>query len=530
MSRSRFRFALASLAITSACAGVMACVPSLNGNEPREPNKKAVPTDWGNYDNADGGLSPLAGGSSAGQKTWNDFFSSNELRGLIDLALKNNQELNIQLQEIIIAQNEVAARKGEYLPKVSAGAGAGIEKTGHTSQAVSDDAHGVPDNLGNFQFGLRGTWEVDIWGKLRNAAKAANYRYLSSIEARNWTATQIVAELSRTYYELIALDNQIDIVKKNIEIQTDALEVVKLQKIAARVTELAVQRFEAEVLKNRSRLYDLEQQKIQAENRINFLVGRFPQPVTRNSEEFKAPLPPGIQAGLPSALLENRPDVRQAELELEAAKLDVKVAKAAFYPSLSIDAGLGYRSFNAAHLINTPESLAYDLAGNLTAPLLNRAAITAEYRTANAKQLQAVFNYEKTLLQAFTAVANQLAMIQNLQKAYELQQQQVDKLALAVETSNILFRGARADYMEVLLTRRDSLEAQLELVETKKKQFLSTVGVYQALGGGWRSGPAPGAAPAQNPPPPAATGPNSAPPSTPPGAPSPAPAGGGASP
>lgn len=519
MSRSRFRFALTSFAVTAALAGVMACVPSLNGNEPREPKKAQIPTDWGSYDNADGGLSPLAGGSSAGQKNWNEFFVSSDLRNLIDQALKNNQELNIQLQEIIIAQQEVAARKGEYMPKVSAGAGAGIEKTGYTSQFKSDDAHGVPDNLGNFQFGLRGTWEVDIWGKLRNAAKAANYRYLSSIEARNWTATQIIAELSRTYYELIALDNQIDIVKKNIEIQTDALEVVKLQKIAARVTELAVQRFEAEVLKNRSRLFDLQQQRIQAENRINFLVGRYPQPVTRNSEEFKGALPPGLQAGLPASLLENRPDLRQAELELEAAKLDVKVAKAAFYPSLSIDAGLGYRSFNAAHIINTPESLAYDLAGNLTAPLINRAAITAEYRSANARQIQAVLNYEKTLLQAFTDVANQLAMIQNLQKAYELQQQQVDKLVLAVETSNILFRGARADYMEVLLTRRDSLEAQLELVETKKKQFLSTVGVYQALGGGWRSGPTPGATPGatpgQNSPPPAATGPNTAPPSTP---------------
>ena len=120
-----------------------------------------------------------------------------------------------------------------------------------------------------------------------------------------------------------------------------------------------------------------------------------------------------------------------------------------------------------------------------TKVLLNGVEVKT-LRTANAKQIQAVYNYERTVLQAFTDVANQLANIANLQKAFELQQQQVDKLALAVETSNILFRGARADYMEVLLTRRDSLDAQLELVETKKKQFLSTVGIYQALGGGWR--------------------------------------------
>jgi NodT family efflux transporter outer membrane factor (OMF) lipoprotein len=517
------------LALVTAGLGTIAaggCVPSLNGNEPREPNKKAVPTEWGNYDNADGGVSPLAGGASSGAQNYGQYFVSPELRNLIDTALKNNQELNIQLQEIIIAQNEVAARKGEYMPKVNAGAGVGIEKPGHTSQGVSDERHDLPDTLRNFQYGLRGSWEVDIWKKLRNAAKAANYRYLASIEARNWVATQIIAELARTYYELIALDNQIDIVKRNIQIQTDALEVVKLEKLAARVTELAVQRFEAEVLKNRSRLFNLEQEKIQAENRINFLVGRYPQPVTRNSEEFKAPLPGGIQTGLPAALLENRPDVRQAELELEAAKLDVKVAKAAFYPSLSIDAGFGYRSFNATHLINTPESIAYDLGANLTAPLINRAALTADYRSANAKQLQAVYNYERTILQAFTDVANQLAMIQNLQKAFELQQQQVDKLVAAVEISNVLFRGARADYMEVLLTRRDSLDAQLELVETKKKQFLSTVGIYQALGGGWRMS-APGSPPLNNgaTPPPAGTAPGTTP-GAPPNGGAPGPTGG----
>jgi NodT family efflux transporter outer membrane factor (OMF) lipoprotein len=427
--------------------------------------------------------------SSSAQSKWGEFFSSSELRALIETALHNNRELNIQVQEIIIAKNEVSARQGEYLPKVNAGAGAGVEKVGkHTSQGASDEATGLPENLGNFTFGLSGSWEIDVWKKLRNAAKAAGFRYLASIEAKNFTVTQIIAEIARSYYELIALDNQIDILKRNVEVQTNALEVVKLQKQAGRVTELAVQRFEAEVLKIRSRLYEVEQDKVQTENRINFLVGRYPQRVGRNDEELMTALPAGIQSGLPSHLLGNRPDVRRAELELAAAKLDVKVAKAAFYPSLTIDAGVGYRSFNIEHLVTTPDSLLYGVAGNLTAPLLNRAAITAQYRSANARQLQAVFNYEKTVLQAFTDVANQLAMIDNLQKSYELRSQQVDALARASEVSGILFQSARADYMEVLLTRRDSLEAQMELIETKKRQLQAMVNVYQALGGGWRSG------------------------------------------
>jgi len=297
---------------------------------------------------------------------------------------------------------------------------------------------------------------------------------------------QLVAEIARSYYELIALDNQLEVLHRNIKIQRDALEVVKFQKQAARVTQLAVQRFEAEVLKNRSRLYDLEQERVQAENRINFLVGRFPQHVGRNALALKDPLPSIIQAGLPSQLLENRPDLRQAELELQACQLDVRVAKANFYPSLSLDASVGYQSFNVAHLLSTPESLLYNLAGNLVAPLLNRAGIEAAYRSANARQLQAVFNYERTLLQAFTDVANQLVKFENLQKSYELEEQQVETLTESVEVSSVLFQSARADYMEVLLTRRDSLDAELELIETKKRLLQSMVNIYQALGGGWR--------------------------------------------
>lgn len=456
------------------------CAPSLKGNEAREPNKQ-MPATFGDASSQQA--------ASEAQKKWSEFFDSNELRGLIDTALKRNQELNARVQEIVIAQNEASARRGEYAPRVNAGAGAGVEKVGkRTREGVGDEAHGIPEHLGNFQFGLTGSWEVDIWKKLRNAAKAADLRYLASIESRNFMVTQIVAEIARSYFELIAIDNQLDVLKRNIEVQTDALEVVKLQKQAARVTELAVQRFEAELLKFKSRLYDLEQERVQTENRINFLVGRYPQPVNRNSERFKEPIPDVIHSGVPSQLLENRPDVRQAELELAASKLDVKAAKAAFYPSLSIDAEVGYKSFNAAHLVRTPESIFYNLAGNLTAPLLNRTAIEAQYRSANARQIQAVFNYEKTLLQAFTDVANQLAMIGNLQKSYELQAQQVDALARSSEVSTVLFQSARADYMEVLLTRRDSLEAEMELIETKKRQLQAIVNVYQALGGGWRSG------------------------------------------
>ncbi len=269
--------------------------------------------------------------------------------------------------------------------------------------------------------------------------------------------------------------------------QVSALEIVRLEKQAARVTELAVTRFEAEVLKNQSRQFEIQQQIIEAENHLNFLVGRFPQPIARASDGFQNLQPAVVNVGLPTQMLENRPDVRQAALNLKASELDVNVARAAFYPSLSIEAGIGYDAYTPGRLFTTPASLVYNVAGNLFAPLINRRAIKAAYFSANSAQLQATIRYEKTLLEAYTEAANQMAMIDNVGKSYDLKSQQVEKLVTSIEISNVLFKSARADYLEVLTTRRDSLEAQMELIETKKKQLNAVVNLYQAIGGGWRA-------------------------------------------
>lgn len=480
MARKRARSSVAAL--VGACLLASACVPALTDTKAREPNK-VTPQNFG----ASSGATKAAGSKvNAGARSWRDFFPDPQLAGLIDTALKNNQELNAQLQEMLIAKYEIMAARGEYMPKLSAGVGAGVDKVSeYSSQGVSDEAHDVANPLQDYRLGFSASWEVDIWKRLRNAAKAAAMRYLATLDGRNFVITGLVAEISGSYYELMALDNQLGVLKNNIEIQQNALEVMKLEKAAARVTQLAVQRFEAEVLKNQSKRFRIEQQIIETENRINFLVGRFPQPVARSSDQFNQPLPEVIEAGIPSQLLENRPDIRQAQHELEATKLDVEVAKARFYPAFSIEAGVGYQAFNVKHLVATPESLVANLAGNLSAPLINRQGIKAEYFAANARQLQAVYNYERTVLKAFTEVANQVALVDNLRQTYELQAQQVKLLEESIAVSNVLFQSARADYMEVLLTRRDALESQMELIETKLQQRLALVNIYHALGGGW---------------------------------------------
>lgn len=424
---------------------------------------------------------------------WQDYFNDPYLKALIDTALSNNQELNITLQEIQIAQNEIRVRKGEILPSVGLGAAAGVDKVGrYTSQGANDanteikPGKEMPDPLQDYMLGAYATWEVDIWHKLRNAKKSAMTRYLGSVEGKNFMVTNLIAEIANSYYELLALDNELAIVKQNIEIQNNAFEIVKYQKNAARVTELAVRRFEAQVLNTKSLQYGIQQDIIEVENRINFLVGKFPQKVERNPNAFGELMPKAVQAGIPSQLLANRPDIRQAELELAASKIDIQVAKADFYPSLEIRAGLGFNAFNPSYIFTSPESIIYSLAGELVAPMINRNAIKARYLTANAKQIQAIYNYEQTILNAYVEVANQLSNISNLEQTYDLKSKEVQALTQSVDISNELFNSARADYMEVLLTQRDALESKFELIETKMKQMHATVDIYQALGGGWK--------------------------------------------
>jgi multidrug efflux system outer membrane protein len=423
---------------------------------------------------------------------WHEYFTDPYLVALIDTALKNNQELNITLQEIEIARNEIRVRKGEYLPFVGVKGAAGIDKVGRYTNIGASEANvpiapgrETPEPLPDYLLAAYAKWEVDIWHKLRNAKQAAVNRYLSTIDGKNFVVTNLIAEVANSYYELLALDNQLAILKQNIDLQTNALETVKLQKEAAKATELAVKKFEAEVLKTRSKQYDIQQSITETENKINFLLARFPQPIPRNAAAFNASIPVVVHAGIPSQLLENRPDIRKAEQELTAAKLDIKVARAQFYPSLGISASLGYQAFNPSFFVNTPESMLYSLAGDLVAPVVNRNAIKAAYYSANAKQIQAVYNYERTIVNAFREVVNQLSKISNLEKGYDLRSQQVQALTQSITISNDLFRSARADYMEVLLTQRDALEARFELVETRKQQMNAMVNIYQALGGGW---------------------------------------------
>jgi len=430
---------------------------------------------------------------NSAQINWREFFVDKNLVSLIDTAIKNNPDVLMTLQEIEVARNRVLSRDALLSPSISAGGGLGVEKVGrYTSQGAGDASAEiipgkiVPEHLTDFLIGFHASWEADIWGKIRSSKKAAFTRYLGSIEGKNFVITNLVAEVANSYYELLSLDNQLEIIRETIQLQKNQLEIVKVQKEASVVTELAVKQFEAQVFNSQGLEFELLQRIAENENKINFLLGRFSQKIIRDKVSFSTQMPAKIKVGIPSQLLVNRPDIKQAELELLATKCDARAARLEFYPSLDITSSMGFQAFKPSYLLRTPQSLLYSLVSDLAGPIVNRKAITAEFNTANALQVEALYNYQKIILNGFAEVSNELSNINNLEKIYNLKSKEVDVLITSIDISNDLFKSARANYLEVLMAQRDALESKLELAEAKKRQFNSIINIYKALGGGWK--------------------------------------------
>lgn len=424
---------------------------------------------------------------------WKQLFKDPYLQSLVDTAMKNNFELASTLRETEIARYEAIYRKASLFPVVSIGAGLGVDKSGrYTSEGAGNAStemtpgKKVPEPLTDIAFGFQASWEADIRGKLRNMKKAAEARYLATVEGRNFLKTSLVAEIANSYYELVSLDAKLQIIQQAVNLQKNELEIVRIQKQAAAANELAVKQFEAQVLNIQGLEFEIRQEITETENRINFLLGRYPQPIDRDSISLNNTELLTIKEGIPSQLLVKRPDIKQAELQLIASKLDLRVARAEFFPELKIIAGLGSNAFNPTYFTKMPESLIYSLAADAMAPLINRKALKAEFNIANATQTSSLINYQRSILNGFMEVSNELSRINNLNNSYTLKKQQVETLNRSIDISRDLFRSARANYLEVLIAQRDALDTKLELVDTRLQQFIATVNLYRALGGGWK--------------------------------------------
>jgi len=424
---------------------------------------------------------------SIGDIAWQDFFSDSVLVALIDTGISRNLDRLSAVQRIEIARANYDIRRGALLPSLD---GRYRLRSGNIRNNVLRGTINGDDNVdaqtAQWFVGLQSTWEADLWGKLRSKREASYARFLATEQGVHLLNTSIVAEIARLYYELLGLDYELNAIRRNIALQEVGQEVIQIQKIGGRATELAVQQFQAQLLRTRSLDYERRQRLVEVENQLNLLLGRYPQSIERGDSLAAQQLPEFVDAGVPSDLLRRRPDVQQAELTLVAARADVDAAKAAFLPSLTFTPYMGFQAGTFPSLFTTPESLVVGLLNGITAPIFQQNRLKAEYSQMVAQNLQSFYDYQQAILTGYQEVLTSLQRVENFRQAYELRQQEADVLLAAVSTSNDLFAAGYATYLEVITAQERVLEAELGMINTRKEIFLALTTLYQSLGGGWQ--------------------------------------------
>jgi outer membrane protein TolC len=285
---------------------------------------------------------------------------------------------------------------------------------------------------------------------------------------------------------LLALDQELVIVQRNVKLQEEALEIVKVQKEGGRATELAVQQFNAQLLNTKSIEYSIRQERVSTENELNALAGNYPQHIVRDTARAMKGLGATIAAGVPAALLSNRPDIRQYEFQLQAAQENVVAARKAFLPSLVISPYAGLNAFTPG-LLFKGGSATYGVLGGITAPFFRQGELRVQYTIANAANREAVFQYQQTLLDAYSEVVTNLSAVQNTRASWQMKDQEVTQLREAVVTARDLYLSGYANYLEVITAQKNVLEAELQLARQQRDIYVAQVQLYRSLGGGWQS-------------------------------------------
>lgn len=429
---------------------------------------------------------------------WRAFFNDSALVNLIDSALINNYDLQKALKNIQIANQYVRRSKAAFFPNVEAEAGTNQQRRSEnfysnpSSGWYGEDGPGEnpPNVLYNYQsqyYSILGTnWELDIWGKLRRQKEATIAEYLQTDEARKAVQTSLIAAIADGYYNLLMLDAQMEVAQRNLRLNDSTLSIVKLQYAAGEVTALAIQQTESQMLIAASLIPSLEQEIAIQENTLMALTGQMPDGILRSSSFTDLPTDELFSVGVPLHLMRNRPDVRSAELELQAANAEVGVAQAFRYPSLSISANIGLNAMMPQNWFNIPGSLLGGFIGGITQPVFSGRRLKTQHEVAKLERDKAELELHQMILDATTEVSNALIMVQKLEERYEIAEQRVATSLLAVQNANLLFRSGYASYLEIITAQSNALNSELNLTSIKQQQLNAKVELYRSLGGGWK--------------------------------------------
>jgi len=457
---------------------------------------------------------------------WWEMFKDEQLKQLIKVALAENRDLKIAVERIEEARANFGISKADLYPHLGARAFTGALNPSDGSLTHTPDEGGGSSATGLTDISLAFSWELDFFGRIRRGSEAAQATMLATEEARRAVAVALVSDVAIAYIDLRGLDRRLQITQNTLKSRLEHVEYARVRFEGQVTHEVDLRQSEAEAHRVQAQLYNLEKLITRKENEISFLVGRPPGEILRNRSADEQPVPPEVPAGLPASLLESRPDVRKAEMELMSATARIGEAKAALYPSIKLTGSYGLASTDLSELIN-PASQSWNIFASLLQPIFQGGALRGKVEVRESQQRQAVYAYEKTLLQALREVEDALVGLRKLGQERQEQRLRATAETQVVELAELRYRGGVSNYLEVLDAQRSLFNAEIDDATIASEHARSLVQLYKALGAGWPvpkpknasgSAAAPSAAPAPSSAPPASA-PASAPAAAPAGTP-----------
>jgi multidrug efflux system outer membrane protein len=446
----------------------------------QQPGPSGTPSQQGTQPAASAQQNPQSSEPSFGEQKWWEVFQDPQLQQLIRTALKNNYDVRIAATRILEAQAQLGITRADQLPTVSAGASTVNErypkgKEPYLPPQFETSAESAAASL---------TWELDFWGKYRRATESARANLLATEWARRAVTSTLVSNVAAAYFGLRAEDLQLEIAKRTLASRRESLQLTRTLSDGGAGTLLDVRQAEQLVAVAAETIPDLERRIQQQENFINTLLGNNPGPIARGLKLTEQPHLPEVPAGIPSSLLERRPDIRAAEAQLIAANAQIGVARAAYFPQITLTANSGFQSSALTSLFTGPAGF-WNFGGSLAQPIFAGGRIKSGVRLSEARQKEMVLNYQQTIQQAFRGVSDALI---GYQKSHEYRMHQEELLISAREAaqlSDVRYRGGATSYLEVLTNETNAFNAELGLTQAQLNELLNLVEIYRNLGGGW---------------------------------------------
>ena len=409
---------------------------------------------------------------------WWDLLRDEQLQGLIKMALAENRDLRQAVATVEEFQARAFIARSDFMP--------GISVSGNAPVFGRKTVFLVPGFANPFNYYLQGnlSWELDIWGRIRRSNEAARADLLSKEENRRAVTIQLVSAVGEAYFNLLQFDAQLDITKRTVQSWEESVRISQARLKQGFSSRLDMDQFEAERAHAAARTAELERQMVQAENQLSVLLGRKPFAITRSRSLHEQVMPPKVPAGLPSELMQRRPDLLQTEQQLAAATARIGAAKADRFPKITLTGLLGSASPQLAKFFSDPAFYGVGGAGFI-GPLLNAQMLGFQQEAAEAQAKQALAQYEQSILIAFREVEDSLVAVRTARTQNDAQQQQVTALQSALKLAELRYKGGLANYLDVLVSRRNLFEAELAMTSSRRLHLVSVVQLYKALGGGW---------------------------------------------